>query len=100
MAVGSNQVAVPTTVGGTQVIPPANTSWLPAQNDSEAPKRTIYVQNQGSATVYLGASGVSSSTGFPLAAGVSATLTLFPDESLYAISATGTQTVAYLSSGG
>jgi hypothetical protein len=53
---------------------------------------TLY--NNGSATVYVGASGVTTSTGIPLAPG--AALTLNTTAAVYGIAASGTQTIGVL----
>ncbi len=50
---------------------------------------TLY--NSGSATVYVGASGVTTSTGMPLPAGAS--ITLNTTAAIYGVAASGTQTI-------
>lgn len=58
----------------------------PAPSDNYAGS-TVLVYNNGTATVCVGPSGVSTSTGFRLAAGASVSLDLNPGESLYGIGA-------------
>jgi hypothetical protein len=53
---------------------------------------TLY--NAGSATVYFGASGVTTSTGMPLPAGASATIST--QAAIYGIAASGTQTIGVM----
>ncbi len=50
--------------------------------------------NAGSATVYFGASGVTTTTGMPLPAGASATITT--QAAIYGIAASGTQTIGVM----
>lgn len=54
------------------------------------------VQNMGAAAVDIGGSGVTSGAGFPLAAGASLGVDLGPTDKLYAIAASGTVSVAVL----
>ena len=53
---------------------------------------TLY--NAGSATVYFGPSGVTTSTGMPLPAG--ATVTISTQAAVYGIAASGTQTIGIM----
>jgi len=53
---------------------------------------TLY--NAGSATVYFGASGVTTTTGMPLPAGASATVNT--QAAIYGIAASGTQTIGVM----
>jgi hypothetical protein len=53
---------------------------------------TLY--NAGSATVYFGASGVTTTTGMPLPAGASATINT--QAAIYGIAANGTQTIGVM----
>lgn len=63
--------------------------------------QTINVQNpSGGADVFLGGEGVTTSSyGFLLGAGISFSVELQDDEKLYAVVATGTQTVNILRQG-
>lgn len=63
--------------------------------------QSIVIQNPSAgATVYLGGSGVTSSTyGYALAGGSDLSIDLSPGESLYAITASGTQQVNILRQG-
>ena len=53
----------------------------------------------GGATVYVGASGVTTATGFPLAAGDTLQVDVDKGESLYGVVAAGTQSVSVLRQG-
>ena len=53
----------------------------------------------GGATVFVGASGVNTSAGFPLAAGETLLVDLDAGESLYGVVASGTQLVNVLRQG-
>lgn len=57
---------------------------------------SIIVQNLGSKEVYLGPSGVTSSTGIALAPRANISLDLGEDVDLYAIAASGTQDIRYM----
>lgn len=50
-------------------------------------KKTVYLRGV-TATIYLGPSGVTTATGFPLAADESIVIELGPHDSLYAVTAT------------
>lgn len=56
----------------------------------------ILVENNGTNTVYLGTSAVTTSTGEPLAKGASVGFSSVGGDSLYAIAATGTTNVRVL----
>jgi len=57
------------------------------------------VRNRGTAAVYLGDATVTSATGYQLDAGEAVGLQVNPTDALYAIAATGTQTVHVLKVG-
>lgn len=63
---------------------------------ANAGRRRILVQNLGSKKVYLGASGVSSSSGIMLAQSGSVELEIGPALALHAVAESGTQDVRYL----
>ena len=54
----------------------------------------VTLENAGSATVYFGASGVTTTTGMPLPAGASATIDT--QAAIYGIAASGTQTIGVM----
>lgn len=56
-------------------------------------RRSIVVQNTGANDIYLGASDVTTSNGYPLSAGESLSLDLDGAVILYGIVAAGTETV-------
>lgn len=65
---------------------------VPAANNG------ILVSNTGASSVFLGGAGVTSATGYPLAAAATVTVPTvggYP-HALYAITASGTSTVAFL----
>jgi hypothetical protein len=62
--------------------------------------QTVSIQNPGSSTVYLGGSDVTSSSyGFELGAGITFSIDLFDQETLYGVVASGTQTVNVIRQG-
>lgn len=78
----SGQVAIPTTSGGTLLI---------AANNR---RDRITISNPGSGhTLYLGQTGLSSSTGYPLLSG--AILVLHTTAAIYALADTAQITVSY-----
>lgn len=88
MAISSAQVSVTTSA----------TLLSSAETDDRAGS-SLALTNGGDAAVFLGASGVTTGTGFGLAAGASMALDLQPGESLYGIVASGTQAVSVLRTG-
>lgn len=82
MAVSSGQVSVGTSA----------TSIVSASNGA-----SVRVRNAGSAAVFLGPSGVTTSNGYELAAGSAVDLVLEAGEEVFGIVATGSETVHFLS---
>lgn len=81
----SSQVAVGTTAGALAVSglregPPGNL-------------RRFLIKNTSATTVYVGGVGVTSSTGYPLTQNTEYPVSLRENETLYAVSASGTVTV-------
>ncbi len=97
MAVASDQVSVGHTTA-VEIVPAANPNWNPASDDHNPP-RYVVLSNPAGQIVYLGAPGVTSSTGFPLAASAVLGLWLYPDEAIDGVAASGTQVVSYFESG-
>ena len=60
---------------------------------------SVAVYNNGAATVYLGDADVTTSIGYPLAAGAHFAIDLDPAEALYGIVASGTVEVRVLEAG-
>lgn len=60
-----------------------------AESDSTA-GRSVLVRNRGAAAVNLGASGVTTATGYQLDAGETVAIDLDPGEQLHGICASGT----------
>lgn len=68
--------------------------------DSTPSRRSVVVKNTGAATVFIGGSGVTTATGFPLAVGDTLTFQDIPPDSWpYGRVASGTVTVAVLQVG-
>ena len=89
MSVSSQQVPVGTTV--TRIDP---------TSDGVIPQGSCLVRNRGSASVFIGAINVTTTTGYELSTGEAVTADLRPGDALYAIAASGTQTVHVLEVGG
>ena len=69
-----------------------------ANGDREG--HTVLISNpSGGVTVYVGASNVSTTSGYPVVTGTSITVKLEKDEKLYGIVASGTQDVNVLRQG-
>lgn len=78
MSVTSNAVSVTTTA--TRLDPDAGIGL----------SGSFAVRNNGTATIYLGGPGVTTSTGLPLDVGQTSTADLAPLDALYAVAAAGT----------
>ncbi len=96
MAVAAAQVAV--TSAGHEIVPAANPTWNPSDED-QAPSRYVVISNGSGAAVFLGPPGVTTSTGLSLAASTTVAFWLHPDESVNGIVASTQTTVSYLESG-
>jgi hypothetical protein len=79
----TGQVSVDTTAGGKQIAAARST------------RRTITVVNHGTTDVYVGSSGVSTSTGVLLLGTKGAAVTLCTTAAVYGIVGSGTQTISY-----
>lgn len=88
MAISSAQVSVTTSA-----------TLLSSAETDDRTGSALALTNGGAVTVFLGASGVTTGSGFGLAAGTSMALDLQPGESLYGIVASGTATVSVLRTG-
>lgn len=75
----TNQVSIPTTAGGTEVVAARDT------------RKSVLIINMGTQTVYI---GTTTTGGFPLAPGQAIRIDTVAQ--VKAISGSGTQTVAYL----
>ena len=95
MATSSGQVSV--TSAGVLIVAAANATSYSAERP--APSRNVQIINNGSATVYLGASGVTTATGYALASGATLNFAIHEDEAIYGIVASTSQAVSYLASG-
>jgi hypothetical protein len=86
--IATNQVSVATTAGGTQIVA-ARTGVAGTGRVS------VTVCNTGTTAVYLGASGLTTSTGQYLAGIAGACATFNTTAAIYGIVGSGTETVAY-----
>lgn len=99
MAVTSGQVVVLSTTDGV-LVAAANPNWRAVGSPSDIQTRSVIINNLSSVVIYLGAVGVTSATGYAIAATtISPQFQLAPDESISARAASGTQTVAYIVTG-
>lgn len=89
MAVSAAQVSVTTTA----------TALTTAETDSRSGESIAVTNTDASVAVYLGPAGVTSSTGYKLAAGASIGVDLDLGETLYGITASGTVVVGVLRTG-
>lgn len=64
------------------------------QTAAPGPAASVFISNGSGAVVYLGGSNVSSTNGAAMAVSTQITLTLFPGDALYAITASGSSTVS------
>ena len=99
MAITSGAVAVDTTVGGKVIVPVANANFPQSQGDYQLTNRDVFLSNGSGATVYLGPQGVTTSTGYPMAASTTLQIRLHLDEGIYGIVASTGSTVSFLASG-
>lgn len=76
--VASTTVSVGTTAGGTQLVAASST------------RRSLGIYNNGSATIFVGASGVTTAAGFPVPAGGALFIESSPSAAYFGIVATGT----------
>lgn len=88
MAVVAAQVTVTTTA-----------TQLSGNSDRGAPGISVAVRNRGTTSIFLGGPGVTTTTGFELAAGESATCDLAGDDELFGICAAGTNRADVLRTG-
>lgn len=69
------------------------------ETDTNHLGRSVAVYNPGPTDVYLGGQGVTSAAGYLLSEGATLSADLEPRELLYAIAASGTQTIHVLQTG-
>jgi hypothetical protein len=81
----NSAVTVDTTVGGTQLV-----------SSALANRKTVEIQNLGNRAIFLGLSGVTSSTGYRIPARGSFSKEIGPNLDLYAIAAGGSQDIRVL----
>lgn len=83
-----------TAFSASQVTVDTSADLLVASNSS---RKALGIINTGSVTVYIGASGVTASTGWPVAAGAQFTMdTLVSTAAIYGITASSSAVVAVL----
>jgi hypothetical protein len=90
MAVSATRVTVDTTAGGTEIVTAAVTGGGTRVN----------LRNRGSVAVYIGADGVTTSTGYQLDAGESVGFLMEDGESVYGITGSSSAAVHVLKGGG
>lgn len=84
---------------GRRVTVAVTATRIDAADTVNATTRMLRVANAGATAVILGASNVTATTGYSLAAGTNITLELSHDETLYGIVAAATEVVHVLESG-
>ncbi|MCC6172053.1 MAG: hypothetical protein IT481_08495 [Gammaproteobacteria bacterium] len=82
----TSQVAVDTTAGGTKIA------------SERVGRRYVTVVNHGTTVVYVGISGLTTSTGARLAGVDGAAMTIATEKDVYAIVGSGSQTVSVIES--
>lgn len=82
MPVGSGQIAVTSAA-------PVLLASAP-QSGATGPVGSVFISNGTGAAVFLGGANVTSSTGATLAVSTAITLSLFPGDAIYAITAAAT----------
>lgn len=82
--IATNQVAVDTTSGGTQIV------------GARATRNAVTIVNGGTITVFIGPSGVTAADGLPLLGVPGASVTIPTAAAIYGITSAGTQTVSEL----
>ena len=80
----TSQISVAATVGGTQLVGANNN------------RSGVLIINHGTTVVYLGESGVTTSTGIFLAGSAGASIAFATTSPIYGITASGSQTVSIL----
>jgi hypothetical protein len=87
------------TVSSAAVSVATTATILNASETDQIPRYTVALYNASAVTVFVGGSAVTTSTGFPVAAGASFSADLDKGEGLWGIVATGTASVIVLSQG-
>lgn len=85
-SIATNQVSVDNTAGGTQIVA------------ARAGRQSVVIINHGTTDVYVGATGLTTSTGALLPGVKGAALTITGEAAVFGIVATGSQTVSYVES--
>lgn len=80
----TSQVTISATAGGTLIV------------DAAAGRDEVTIQQLGTTPVYIGKSGVTTSTGFPLPGVAGSSITIPVTTSIFGITASGSQAVAVL----
>lgn len=82
-----------TTVNQGSASPTTTATQIVATNTT---RRCVTIVNTGSVTINIGSSAVTTSTGIPLAAGDSISISEAANAAIYGITASGTGTVSYM----
>lgn len=88
MAVGGQSVSVTSATAVPLAAVPASAFT--------GPVGAAVISNGSGGTVQLSGQGVTTTTGYPLAASTTITVTLYPGDAIYAIAASTTSTVSVL----
>jgi hypothetical protein len=99
MAVTSGQVSCTSAAPGTLILPAPNPTYGQEQGGYQQPNRNIFLANAATATVFVGPSGVTTATGYPLLANGTMNISLHLDEALYGIVASTASVVSFVASG-
>lgn len=97
MAVVYNQVSV-SAVSPTLILA-ANTTSTNYSEGMTSPNRYLTLTNASGTTIYIGDSAVTALTGMAVLTATQMAIWLHPDESLYALSASGSKVLSYIATG-
>jgi hypothetical protein len=89
MAVGGQSLSV--TSGAAVLL-----ASVPAEASNIGPVGSVVITNGSGGVVQLSGQGVTTTTGYPMAASTTITVTLYAGDALYAIAASATSTVNVL----
>jgi hypothetical protein len=96
LAVDVTRIRSGATLAQGSVAPTTTATSILAANSSAPFRRAVTITNSGTATCYVGTSGVTASTGTPLVPGASITLTEAANAAILGIMASGTGSLVYL----
>jgi len=85
-----------TTIGQGSAAPNASAVQIAAVVSASPWRRSVTISNTGAVNVFIGGSGVTTTTGILLVPGASVTLTEAANAAVYGIAASGTGAVTYM----